>query len=76
MKKDMKKLSNTFGNFAKKQEAFATNPITLSFAFALAAIAYPFSTPVAVGAAVAPTLVAGSAILAKGIEKTIKLFIN
>lgn len=62
----MKKLSNIFLKFADEQQNFASNPNTLAFAFCLAAVVFPFSTTAAIGAAVSPTLAAGSALISRG----------
>jgi hypothetical protein len=67
----MKNLSNTFLRFADEQKQFASNPNTLAVAFCLSAAVFPFSTTAAIGAAVSPTLVAGSALIARAASKLI-----
>lgn len=66
-----KTLSDTFLKFAEHQQNFASNPKTLAFAFCLSAAVFPFSTAAAIGAAVSPTLVAGSALISRGASKLI-----
>lgn len=68
----MKKLANIFNDFADSTGALAANSKTLTFSFALAAIAFPFSREAAAGAAVAPTLLAGSSLMARGASKAIQ----
>lgn len=65
----MNGLSRRFSELACKQQALATNPKTLALAFCFAAVACPFSESAAVGAAIAPTLLAGSALITKGAAK-------
>lgn len=67
----MKKLSDTFLQFADEQQKFVTNPNTLAFVFCLSAAVFPFSTAAAIGAAVSPTLVAGSALISRAASKLI-----
>ncbi|WP_156827266.1 hypothetical protein [Hyphomicrobium zavarzinii] len=67
----MKKLSNTFLRFADEQQKFASNPNTLAFIFCLSAAVFPFSSTAAIGAAVSPTLAAGSALIARAASKLI-----
>lgn len=68
----MKKLTNVFNDFADSAGTLAANPKTLTFSFVLAAIVFPFSREVAAGAAVAPTLLAGSSLIARGASKAIQ----
>ncbi len=68
----MKKLVGVFNDFADSTGALAANPKTLTFSFVLAAMAFPFSREVAAGAAIAPTLLAGSSLMAKGASKAIQ----
>lgn len=60
------KVSEIFSRFVDIQQNLASNPHTLMVAFCLAATAFPFSGAAAIGAAVSPTLLAGSSLLARG----------
>lgn len=68
----MRKLSTVFSDFAASTGTLAANPQTLTFSFVAAAILFPFSREVAAGAAVAPTLLAGSSLMARGVSKAIE----
>jgi len=70
----MKSISRYFNNFAEHSENLCTRSSTLTFCFCLAALTLPFSTPLAVGAAVAPTLMAGSAAIARTATQFLGIF--
>lgn len=63
------KLSNRFEIYSKRFTDASCSQNFLTFCFAMAAVSAPFSTEVAVGAAISPTLLHGSALLARGAAK-------
>ncbi|MEE4538272.1 MAG: hypothetical protein V2J51_07255 [Erythrobacter sp.] len=68
------KISEKFKNFANNQLEMAQNEKTLFLAFGLAAAALPFSDQAAIGAAIAPTLIGGSALISGSMAKVLAAF--